>query len=272
MRPTILPYRKLTPLPVEPRPLLFGHRGYSVLAPENTLAAFGACVDAGVPGVELDIHRCGSGELVVIHDETLERTTGKQGSVEELSYREYADLDAGSWFDPAFSDERIPLLRQVFERFGDSLYYDIEIKTSSHRPEPLAQALLEVIGEFDLTRKCVVSSFNPMAVRAFKIVAPEIPTATLYSRHSGIPPLLRHGEGRFLSRTDFLKPAKELVNRRSMFLLKSLGRYPILPWTVDDIEEAGDLLDLGVTGLVTNRPGEMLPLIRRTPPGLAPSR
>lgn len=252
--------------------MLFGHRGYSVLAPENTLAAFGACVEAGVPGVELDIHMCGTGELVVIHDDALERTTGKKGSVEKLPYREFAGLDAGSWFDPAFSEEKIPLLRQVFERFGDSLYYDIEIKTSSHHPEPLAQALREVIGEYGLTRKCVVSSFNPMAVRAFKIVAPEIPTATLYSRHAGIPPLLRHGEGRFLSRTDFLKPAKELVTRRSMFFLESLGRYPILPWTVDDIEEARDLLELGVVGLVTNRPGEMLPLIRCTPPGPAPSR
>ena len=93
-----------------PRPLLFGHRGYSSVAPENTMEAFDLCVGRGIPGAELDVHLCKSGELVIIHDHELQRLAGIDAVVEDSTYAELRQLDVGSHKDPRFAGARIPLL------------------------------------------------------------------------------------------------------------------------------------------------------------------
>ncbi len=243
-------------------PLLFGHRGYSSLAPENTLSAFRLCREHGIPGIELDVHRCASGELVVIHDSSLLRTAGLDARVEECDLSLIEGLDAGSWFGPSYAGERIPLLSEVFEDIGDSLYYDIEIKHSEKKPMRLESELVRLIAAYGLQKRVLVSSFNPFAVRVFGALSSGIPTATLYGKDPEVPRLLRHGEGRFLSHTTILKPEHSQVNRFSMLINKTLGGYAVIPWTVDQPEEAKRLLSLGVDGLISNRPGDILTLIK----------
>src|SRR5205823_602409 len=99
------------------RPLIWGHRGASFDAPENTLAAFTLAQAQGADGVELDAQRCGSGEVVVLHDESLGRTTGFAGLVTETPWSIVRGLDAGSRKDARFRGERVPLLAEVLESF-----------------------------------------------------------------------------------------------------------------------------------------------------------
>ena len=101
--------------PTTKLPAIVAHRGGKRWAPENSMAAFAASVEAGVDGIELDIHKCKSGELVVIHDDTLERTTNGKGYVKDKTWAELKDLDCGSWYDKSFKNERLPLLKDVLK-------------------------------------------------------------------------------------------------------------------------------------------------------------
>jgi glycerophosphoryl diester phosphodiesterase len=250
-------------LPGAERPLLFGHRGASATAPENTFAAFRALLDAGIPGVELDIHRCASGELVVIHDFELKRVSGRDGRVEHSLREELAELDVGSWFGEEFAGERIPLLEEVFDLLGTRVYYDIEIKQEGRECGLLEESLLRMIRERELQDRVVVSSFNPYSLRELLRLDGSLSTALIYTNGPEFPFLLRGGAGRFICRPTALKPNKEHVSRGNLFLKRSLEGFPVIPWTVDDEESARRLLSLGVDGLISNVPERLFPLLSR---------
>lgn len=242
-------------------PLLFAHRGYSSRAPENTLAAFRAARDAKIPGVELDVHRCATGEIVVIHDHELDRLSGTTGLVERESWESLRALDVGSSFSADFKGERIPLLEEVFDELGDSVYYDIEVKNrGDDEPGPLERDLVDLIRAHSLSGRCMISSFNPYPLKLAKTLAPEIPTAIIYSNDRSVPFILRRGEGRFISGCDVLKPSKNKMKPWPLFFNQMLMGYPIITWTVDSVEAASRLLKLNATGIVSNDPEPMLAL------------
>ncbi len=236
-------------------PLLFGHRGYSRLAPENTLAAFRLLLEHGIPGVELDVHLCASGEPVVIHDSDLKRVTGLDGRVEQTPWSRLRELDAGGWFDAAFAGERLPLLDEVFALLGRAVYYDVELKSAGRGRRALAERVLGCIRAHGLEDRCLLSSFDPFCLRAVERLAPGQPTALIWSRERGVHPLLRHGEGRLITRSPVLKPRHTLVRPRPA------GGRPVVTWTVDDPQVAQRLLRMGVRGLVSNDPGRIRPAL-----------
>ncbi|MEW5816226.1 MAG: glycerophosphodiester phosphodiesterase family protein [Spirochaetota bacterium] len=242
-------------------PLLYAHRGCSTLAPENTLPAFQYVLDLKIPGVELDIHMCKSGEVVVTHDLSLKRVTGYEGLVADTDYETISKLDAGFWFDKKYTGTRIPLLNEVFELLGKNVYYDIEIKHRKMKTGPLEKKLLELISEYDLTERCIISSFNPFALREVRALTRDIQVAIIYSNHEDVPVILRNGEGRLISSCEILKPHSPKVNKLWMFAYNTMLRYPVLPWTVDDEDEARFLLDLGVQGLISNVPEKLSKII-----------
>ncbi len=245
--------------PFAPRPLLFGHRGCSGIAPENTMAAFGKILEYGVPGVELDVHLCRSGELVVIHDSVLGRVTGLDAKVSETDYSEISRLDAGSWFGESFKSERIPLLNDVIDLMGDKVYYDIEIKNKSRITGPLEEALVRLIRRRGIGPRVLVSSFNPFALRHVRRADPELATAVIYSGHSDVPWILRNGFGRFICRPRVLKPYHGKINACSMFMRQKVQGYPVIPWTEDDPALVEEHLNLGVDGIITNFPELIIP-------------
>jgi glycerophosphoryl diester phosphodiesterase len=236
------------------RPLVFAHRGFSARAPENTIAAFRAALEAGARAVELDVHRCASGEVVVIHDGSLKRTAGLEAAVAETAWELIRTLDAGSWFDRSFRGERLPLLREVFGTFGDRLTYDVEIKSAPGAVGPLEDLVVEEIERNGLEERCFVSSFNPLSIRRVARAGKGIETAALYSSSPAMPFWLRRGQGRFFAGSRILKPHHSQVDERFMARYgKRLG-YRIIPWTVDEPAEARRLSRLGVDGIVTNQP------------------
>ena len=246
-------------LPDRKRPLVFAHRGCSSLAPENTMASFTRARETGAPGLELDIHVCASGELVVAHDDTFERTAGDRRRVAELNYGEIKRIDVGSFFNPAFRGERAPLLEDVLEAFCPGMYIDIELKTRKTKNDPLPGRLAETLARFgDRALKSVsVSSFNPFSIRVFKRLCPQVPTAIIWSADTEVPPILRYGFGRFLSRCDYLKPVYRQVNPLSRFWLSGVEGRPLIPWTIDDRALAERMLKTGCLGIITNRPQDM---------------
>ncbi|MCX7949873.1 MAG: glycerophosphodiester phosphodiesterase [Treponemataceae bacterium] len=252
---------RLPLLPEYPRPLIFAHRGCSSLAPENTMEAFWLARQYGAPGIELDIHRCKTGEIVVLHDDTLQRVGNDPRHIEAVSRQELLHIDVGSWKDPSFSHSRVPLLEEVLEEFLPSLYIDIEIKSRSSRDHSLAEGLAHLLKRFGARAHgaVTVSSFNPLALRVFKHSAPDFPTAIIWCNDPELPWYLRRGEGRWLSGCDYLKPRYDIVNRTFLFFRKTLEQRPVVPWTVDDVETAQQLVAMGCSGIITNRPQDIVP-------------
>ncbi len=269
---------KVPILPGFSRPLVFAHRGLSSRYPENSMAAFKAAKEAGIPGVELDVHLSKDRRLVVFHDDTTERivldagTFGSQGggpgegatpaegsarrglSIEATDYDRLAGLDIGSWMDRSFASERMPLLDAVLEELGRSIYFDIEIKCRTIKDTGLEALLADSLRRHGMERRCIVSSFNPLSLRRFKALMPKIPTAIIWSRSEELYWYLRRGEGRWIGGVDLLKPERSLVKGPRMF--PGLRR-PFLPWTVDTAEDERRLLAAGAIGIVSNKPDEL---------------
>jgi glycerophosphoryl diester phosphodiesterase len=251
---------KLPILPERKRPLLFAHRGCSSLVPENTMAAYRKARETGAPGIELDIHICASGELVVAHDDTFKRTAGDERAIAELPYSEIKNIDVGSFLDIAFKNEKPPLFEHVLEEFCPEMYIDIELKSRKTKNDPLPGKLAELLTRFgeNITKSVTVSSFNPFCILAFKKLCPQIPTAIIWSADAEVPFILRRGFGRVISHCDYLKPIHSQVSLFNNFRFTRLEGRPVVPWTIDDPALALKMLKSGCTGIITNRPQDML--------------
>lgn len=264
-------FRKKIVLPHASRPLLFAHRGVSSLAPENTLAAFKKAKELGVPGVELDVHLTKTGELVVIHDESIKRTgrifipstekvlEAPDITVEDSTWEELQEYDFGVWFSKEFMGERLPLLSQVLELLGSDMYVDIEIKIETMHCKAVAKKTAEVLAEAlqkqgKTPDRFLVSSFNPFAIRQF-VKFSNIPTALIYDSNPKTNFFIRGGKGRLICKTDVLKPFWKGYTKKE--------KKEVWVWTVDSADEAKKLITAGVSGICSNRPQDILPVVRQ---------
>lgn len=158
-----------------------GHRGYSAGAPENTLVAFRRAREIGGKGVtcETDLALTRDGEMILIHDETVDRTTDGHGLVRNMDYSEIAKLDAGRWFSNEFTGERIPLLRDTLRLARElGIIYQLELKIYDRNEEIFAK-LGALIDELQCADLLQFSSFDFVQLRALKQAIPEVPTVAL---------------------------------------------------------------------------------------------
>jgi glycerophosphoryl diester phosphodiesterase len=217
------------------------------------MAAFRMARDLGAPGLELDVHVCATGELVVAHDDTL---NGRD--IGELTLTEIRRIDAGS-------GERPPLLEEVLEEFCPDMYIDIELKSRKIINDPLPGPVAEKLRSFgDRTKNAVtLSSFNPFCLAAFKRLCPPWSAAVIWSASVEVPLMLRYGLGRFLAPCDYVKPVHTQVSPRSCRRMAEREGRPLVPWVLDDPVTAQRMLDLGCEGIITNRPQDMVILFQR---------
>ena len=158
-----------------------GHRGYSSAAPENTLAAFRKAREIGGRGVtcETDLALTRDGQLILMHDETVDRTTNGRGLVRNMDYSEIATLDAGRWFSEEFAGERVPLLLDALHLAREvGIIYQLELKIYNRNNE-IFPMLRELIDELQCADLLQFSSFDFVQLRDLKKVIPEVPTVAL---------------------------------------------------------------------------------------------
>jgi glycerophosphoryl diester phosphodiesterase len=223
-----------------PAPLIIAHRGASADAPENTITAFALAAEQGADGVELDVQLSADGVPVVIHDGRVDRTTNGTGAVSELTVERLQALDAGD-------GRPVPTLEQVFEIFGPSFLYNVEIKSGIWPDSNLAAAVAERIEGHHLEDRVLVSSFNFLAVRqARRLLSSR--TAVALIRMGGFSAV---GHAFVASAADH--PHYSLVNERYM-AWAARKKLAVTVWTVDDGREAERLAGLGVQGIITNKP------------------
>ncbi len=167
---------------IEHRFLCIAHRGASSYAPENTFAAFDRALELGVSHVELDVHFSRDGHIVVIHDDTLDRTTDASGAVADRTLTELRRLDAGSWFGPGYAGEPIRSLAEIFEEYKGRLYFHVEIKA---RAAGLASRTADMIRAHGLTDDVTIISFWKPWLEETRDYAPELTTGWLVPLEMG---------------------------------------------------------------------------------------
>lgn len=233
------------------RPVIFGHRGAAGAAPENTHAAFSEAFAGGADGVELDVRRCASGEIVVIHDATINRTSNGVGCVARLSLSALRAFDFGARFDPKFAGETIPTLEEVFTRLPAGKLVNVEIKNDDCRSHGEEQAVARLIARFGLYEQCLVSSFNPLVLWRMQRTDPRIALAYLYRPQS--PWYLRRLPVSRLLRLQALHPHHALVTAAGVAAAHRRG-LRVNTWTVNTQPDFERVLACGVDGIVTDHP------------------
>src|SRR5213593_2718322 len=164
------------PLMTTPDFMVIAHRGASSYAPENTLAAFDLAIEMGVSHIELDVHTTRDGHVVVIHDDTADRTTNGSGPVTSHSLAELTALDAGAWFDRRFVGQRIPTLSAVLERYKGRAHIHTEIKGHS---ADLSRATVDLVRRHGMVEQVTITSFQKIRLEETRAHAPELPTGWL---------------------------------------------------------------------------------------------
>lgn len=243
-------------------PLIIAHRGASGLAPENSLAAFQIAVDEGADGIELDVHLSKDGEVVVIHDETIDRTSNGTGYVHEMTVDELKAYDIGSWFDPKFSSERIATLQEVIDVLPDSIFLNVEIKNSPIVYEGIESKLVDVLRRNNRLDSTVVSSFDHESLYRVKKLAPELKIGLLYKLNYldtlEYVNLFKEKGTEVYS----LHPSRQIIINRDIEEVKQAG-LQIYPYTVNDEGVAQTLTKQGATGLITNYPKAIKEAVHR---------
>ncbi len=234
---------------------VFAHRGARRVAPENTLPAFAAALEMGVDGIELDVHVTSDGELVIIHDFNVEKTTDGAGLVSAMTAAQVAALDAGSHFDPTFAGTRIPTLDQVFDLVGDRCRVNIEIKSADPYARDASDAVVALIQRRQLHQQVIVSSFNPITLIKLRYLDPLIPLGLL---HEGeMPAFLREALAGPPIQPQALHPHYLAVDPAYMAWAQQSGVH-VNTWTVNDPLEAQHLAALGVHVIMSDVPDQIL--------------
>ena len=232
---------------------IFAHRGVSINYPENTMAAFQAAAKLPIAGVELDVHLTADKEVVVIHDETIDRTSNGSGYVKDFTLQQLRTFDFGSWFSREFGDEVIPTLGEVLELFaGTNHRINIELKTDIIAYEGIEALVLKEVAAQQMTERVIISSFNHESLQTVSKIAPYIESAALFAEVLvDFPTYIA------------LIPAKALhvslptSFRKSVKLALTEGAT-VRVYTVNEQSDARSLQQLGVQAIFTDDPEKIL--------------
>ena len=220
---------------------IVAHRGASGYEPENTLRSVRRALEMGVDAVEIDVRLSRDGVPVVIHDETVDRTTNGRGRVGDMTLEELRRLDAGA-------GERIPLLEEVVDVAGGRVPLFVEIK------EPgAAEPSLKVVEEKGVLDGVVFISFHPEALSVLRGLEPAAHLGLIYAKPgNGIVGARNLG-------CEFVLPFYRLATEKAVALAHRL-KLSVVAWTVDELETAAELKRRGVDGIASNYPDRLFPL------------
>jgi len=246
-----------------PRVLIVAHRGDSKRAPENTLPAFASAVETGADLVELDYRHSADGVPIVIHDETLDRTTNAarlygrtKVPVAEMRAREFGKLDAGSWFHPKYSDVRVPTLEQALDVIQRGSVTLIERKSGD------VATCVRLLSEKRLLDSVVVQSFDWKYVAECHRLAPRLPLAALGSKELSDRKL----DDAQQTGAKIIAWNQKHISRQQ---IDAIHRRGLKAWvyTVNDVVRARELIGWGIGGIITDVPTTMLDVAGRSKSG-----
>ena len=231
------------------KPLIIAHRGSSGHAPENTMSAFQKALEQGADGIETDVHLSKDNHLIICHDERVDRTTDGKGLIKDMTVRELMKLDAGSWYHKDYTGERIPVLEELFDFLKDkNVLLDIELKNGIISYENIENKLIGLIYDYNMEKNVIISSFNHYSLLKVKRINKRITTGILYM--AGIVDPWEYARK---VKADAIHPYFYCIRKEIVRKCKE-NNILINTFTVNEIEDLTRILNMGVSGVITNFP------------------
>ena len=242
---------------------VIAHRGFSGAAPENTLVAFKRAMEVGSDMIELDVRLSKDGQVVVIHDDVLNRTTNGAGKVSDYTLEQLKQLDAGAWFGAQFAGERIPTLQEVLELARGRILLNIEIKSGDlgrYDIKDLAQRALQEVERAGMENQVLFCSFDPQALQWVQEKNPRAPTALILNKKWDFPHEVTGGKNFTL-----LSVRKSVLTPSNLSRAKQKG-LKVYVWTLNTEDEMEEFVKLGVDGIITNYPDRLIKILQKRNP------
>ncbi|MFT5640456.1 MAG: glycerophosphoryl diester phosphodiesterase [Cyclobacteriaceae bacterium] len=245
---------------------IIAHKGASGTFPENTLVAIQKAIDLGVDMIEIDVRNTKDEQIVVFHDETLDRTSNGSGIVHDFTLAEIKQLDAGSWFDPRFRDERIPTLKEVLDLVNGQCKVLIEIKHMDHpHYHDFAEKLIDVIrAEENGYDWVILQSYEEAYIEAAHEYDDHVQTKQILIGEDSTPLLAFYVESRIHlgrshrdNRLSALNPDFTSLSTRRIFRMHARG-YKVYTFLVNEREDMIKMLHMGVDGIITDFPERLI--------------
>ena len=219
------------------------HRGASAFYPENTMAAFRGAWEQGADWTELDVQQTKDGQLIIMHDPNTRRTTGVPGNVWDMTYEQISKLDAGSSFSREFAGEPVPLLSEVCQYARDAgVRLNIELKPTGHETN-FEQSVIDVIREYELVDRCVITSQVYGTLRRVKECDPEVTTVYVTS--------LAYGAVNHLSAADHFSLMASSATKTMVSRMHNVGKQ-VYAWTVNNARSMNRMIERGVDNIITD--------------------
>ncbi len=240
---TLFGFWSLSSLSLKDEVQIMAHRGASVAAPENTMAAFQQAIDDGADWIEIDVQETADGEVVVAHDSDFMKLSGNPLKIWDATVDDLANIDVGSWVDPKYSGERVPTLTEVLRLCEDKVGVNIELKYYGH-DEQLEQRVVDIVESEQMADQIMVMSLKPEGVAKVKTLRPNWRCGLLMSVYVG---QMKNIEADFLA-------VNSKFATRSFVRRAHESEKEVFVWTVNDAATMSQALNRNVDGILTDRP------------------
>ncbi|MGB6222493.1 glycerophosphodiester phosphodiesterase family protein [Haloferula sp.] len=236
-------YRIVNAKPINEQVGITAHRGSSITAPENTMAAIMLAVEEGSDYVEIDVQETRDGTVVLVHDKDLLRVFNIKKGIWEVSFDELKDLDSGGWFSPNFSDQRLATLDQVIKAAKGKAKLNIELKFNGHQKQ-LAKEVVRIVRENGFENDCILTSLDFAGLQRARDAGPELRTGLIVT--SAIGDVTKLG-GELIS-VSANSVTRDLIDRAR------LADLEVHVWTVNSVQQMNKMIGLGVDQIITDDP------------------
>jgi len=225
--------------------IVTGHRGASGHAPENTLSSMRVAIEMGADFSELDVQETADGEIILLHDASLKKTSGVDKDIWEVNYADLKDLEVGSWFSEEYKNEPIPTLQEVISLVKGKMKLNIELKANGHE-KMLAESTLKVVMDNDFIDQVIFTSFKFDEIRRIRELNKEAKVGYIFGR-------MPQDVDVFSEDVDLLSVNIKTVDAPFMQKAKAAG-MEVAVWTVNKPEDMKRMIELGVDDIITNYP------------------
>jgi glycerophosphoryl diester phosphodiesterase len=238
---------------------IFGHRGASGYAPQNTISSLRLALDQGSDGIELDVQLTKDNEVVVCHDWTIDKVSNGKGKISDFTLSEIKKNDFGSYFSKEFKEERIPTLSEVLEFLPKDIVLNIELKINDKNKDNLVEKVAKLLLRYERVENTIVSSFTHSSLKKIKMLIPEIKIALLYKK------CLLNIEREIFDFGIDIYSIHINVECANENIIKELHKNKkiVYVWTSNDMETTKKLFDMGVDGVMTDFPIDMKKTLRK---------
>lgn len=255
--------------------IIIAHRGASAYSPEHTIDSYQLALELGADYIEIDLQMTKDGELVALHDHTVDRTTNGVGHIRSYTLKELKNLDAGSWFneefpsyaDSSFESLKIPTLEEIFQYFGDDVLYYIETKKPSIYPD-MEEKLIELLRKYNLIgdqvqdSKVILQSFSPDSLNHIHKMEPNIPLIQLIS-YKQPAKLTKNELSKLKEYAVGVGPNFNMISEEYIKTARAAGLL-VHPYTVNQTNDMEKLIDWGATGAFTNYSDTLYNVLKQT--------